>query len=325
VRTGQIDEVRRTLSSSPELIHVVGPHPVWGGRPQALHMAVESGRRDMVALLLDAGADVNGVNDQYDGWSPVMLAAHRGGDEIRDELLRRGARVGLVEALMLADDPRVARLLEEGPAALPSAVPNGGSLLMFARTPWAVDRLIAVGVPVDLPDRWGATPVASLSRLGSEGLVLVRQLVAGGATARAEDYARLGDRATVEALTELDPAAGRSDAVMMAAVDAGHLDLARWLHVRGGSVNARAEPPSRHTALHAAAWNGNLAMAQWLVGAGADVAARDDEHRGTPRDWAEAAIDVRHDPACRLVADYLAGLERPGPPDGPGDLSGTRA
>jgi hypothetical protein len=43
----------------------------------------------------------------------------------------------------------------------------------------------------------------------------------------------------------------------------------------------------------------------------ADVAARDEEHDGTPLGWAEVAIDVTNNPKCREVVEYLSGL---GPP-----------
>jgi hypothetical protein len=66
VGTGRIDDVRRVLDTAPQMVHVVGPHPFWGGRPQALHVAVETGRQDLFDLLLERGADVNGRNDQYD-------------------------------------------------------------------------------------------------------------------------------------------------------------------------------------------------------------------------------------------------------------------
>ena len=66
------------------MVNAVGPHPFWGGRPQPLHVAIETKRRDMFDLLLGAGADVNGTNDEYDHWSPLMLA--------RDAGARRHAR-----------------------------------------------------------------------------------------------------------------------------------------------------------------------------------------------------------------------------------------
>ena len=306
VGTGQIDEVRRVLTAAPQMVNVVGPHPFWGGRPQPLHVAIETKRRDMFELLLDAGADVNGTSDQYDHWSPLMLTRDQDRDDMRDELLRRGARVGLLEALLFGDDVRVEELLRPGKDALPPYAPNGGSVLNFARTRFAIDRLLELGVPTDVKDRWGATPIESMSRLGPRGQELVRHLIVRGVSAAPEEYARLGDLQTLQTIIERDPQVIRSDAVMMGAVDFGHQKLVEWLLARGGNVNARARSQSRHTALHSAAWNGDLPMARLLVDAGADVRARDEEHDGTPLDWARVAIEVTNNPKCQQVVEYLS-------------------
>jgi ankyrin repeat protein len=311
VGTGQIDEVRRILVEAPPMVNAVGPHPFWGGRPQPLHVAIETKRRDMFDLLLEAGADVNGANDQYEHWSPLMLTGDQDCDDMRDELLRRGVRIGLMEALLFADDARVEELLRPGASALPAYAPNGGSVLNFARTLPAIDRLLELGVPTDVKDRWGSTPIESMSRLGPRGQPLVRHLIARGVPAAPEEFARLGDLQTLVTMVEQDPGVARSDAVMMGAVDFGHHALVEWLLARGANVNARATAQSRHTALHSAAWNGDLAMARLLVDAGADLAARDEEHDGTPLGWAEVAIDVTNNPTCRAVVEYLARL---GPP-----------
>ena len=306
VGTGQIDEVRRVLAAAPQMVNVVGPHPFWGGRPQPLHVAIETKRRDMFELLLEAGVDVNGTNDQYDHWSPLMLTRDQDRDDMRDELLRRGARVGLMEALLFGDDARVEELLRPGKDALPPYPPNGGSVLNFARTRFAIDRLLELGVSTDVKDRWGATPIESISRLGPRGQALVRHLIARGVSAAPEEYARLGDLQTLQTIVERDPGVARSDAVMMGAVDFGHRPLVEWLLARGGHVNARARAQSRHTALHSAAWNGDLPMARLLVDAGADVRARDEEHDGTPLDWARVAIEVTNNPKCQEVVEYLS-------------------
>jgi ankyrin repeat protein len=81
----------------------------------------------------------------------------------------------------------------------------------------------------------------------------------------------LGDKDTLAALIGRDPSIAKSDAVMMAAVDFGHRELVAWLLEQGADVNARSETGSRGTALHSAAWNGDLEMAKLLVEAGADV------------------------------------------------------
>jgi ankyrin repeat protein len=306
IGTGQTDEVRAMLAARPDLVNVVGPHPFWGGRPQPLHVAIEGRRRDLFDLLLEHGADVSGANDDYDLWSPLMIAIDRKQLAMRDELIRRGARAGLVEALMLGDDARVEALLSGG--VLPDIAPNGGSLLAFARTPFAIDRLIALGAPTGVKDRWGSTPIDAMSRLGERGMALVDRMVARGVHAGPQEYARLGDRQTLTRLAEADASVTRLDSVMMAAVDFGHHALVEWLLERGGNANARAEAQSRQTALHSAAWNGDLQMVQLLVSAGADVRSRDEEHHATPLGWAETSIKVSNNPKCAEVVDYLTRL-----------------
>jgi ankyrin repeat protein len=303
VGRGQIDDVRTALDAAPQLVHAIGPHPFWGGRPQALHVAIESGRRDLFDLLLDRGADVNGRNDQYDHWSPLMLTINRNRIEMRDELLRRGSRIGLIEALMMGDDARAGELLDE--SGLPDVVPNGGSLLAFARTTRAIDRLIDLGANTDAKDRWGTTPIESMSRLGARGTPLVRHMIARGVPAAPKEHARLGDLETLAAMYEKDPAAVRLDSVMMGAADFRHHALVEWLLAHGSNVNARAEAQSRQTALHSAAWNGDLRMVQILVAAGADPALLDEEHKTTPLVWAETSADVTNNPKCTEVAEYL--------------------
>ena len=303
VGDGDIHLVRDLLAADPSLPNVVGPHPYWGGRPQPLHVAIEAKRRDMFDLLLDAGADPNGRNGGYDLWSPLMLAIHRQCPDMQDELLRRGARIGLVEALLMKDDLAVDALLANG---LPRLAPNGGSILAFARTPRAIDRLIELGAAIDQRDRWGVAPVEAMSRSGQDGGALVRHMMKHGVVPDPEAFARLGDREMLAALAEGDTSVARSDAVMMAAVEARHHDLVRWLLSMGASANASAADRSRQSALHAAAWNGDLDMVQLLAEHGADLHARDAEHRGTPRDWAETAVTVTNNPACAEVAAWLA-------------------
>jgi hypothetical protein len=236
-----------------------------------------------------------------------MLAVNRDQPEMQGELRRRGARVGLLEALMLGDDARVGDLLDSG--TLPDITPNGGSILAFARTPFAVDRLLALGVSTELRDRWGSTPIEAISRLGPRGQALVRHLTARGVAVASKEYARLGDLESLARLVERDPGVARLDSVMMGAVDSGHHALVEWLLARGANVNARSDAESRHTALHSAAWNGDLRMVQRLVEAGADPSARDEQYNATPLGWASTSIEVSNNPRCADVVSYLEGLK----------------
>jgi ankyrin repeat protein len=314
VGVGEIDTVRATLAASPELINAVGPHPFWGGRSQPLHLSIDTKRRDMFDLLIAAGADINGSNEHNEHWSPLMLTVHFEQLEMRRVLLERGATVGLIEALMLEDDALVEKFLRPGKSALPTIEPNSGSILAFARTPFAIDRLLELEVASDRKDRWDTTPIQAMSRLGPRGHSLVQHMLKRGIAAQPQDYARMGDKDTLAALIAADPAIARSDAVMMGAVYFGHHDLVTWLLAQGASVNAHSDWGSQGSALHSAAWNGDLRMVKLLVEAGADVTARDAEHDSTPAGWAKVAIDVTNNPDCKEVADYLAGLNGQTPP-----------
>jgi ankyrin repeat protein len=308
VGDGRLHDMQGALAREPRLVNAVGPHPYWGGRPQALHVSIETKRRDMFDLLLGAGADIDGANDQYEHWSPLMLTFHWDQPGMRKALMERGAHVGLVEAMLFEDDAAVEKMLRRGKSALPKIEPNGGSLLAFARTPFAIDRLLELGASVDRKDRWDTTPVEAMSRLGPRGRPLVRHLVQRGVKAEPQEYARLGDKEALAELVARNPDIARSEAVMMAAVDFGHHELVRWLLSQGANVNAKAAWGSQGTALHSAAWNGDLEMVKLLVATGADVSARDAEHDNTPAGWAQVAITVSNNPKCKDVVDYIGSL-----------------
>jgi Ankyrin repeats (many copies) len=304
VGAGRIEAIRTTLATIPEIVNAVGPHPYWGGRPQALHVSIESQRRDVFDLLLDAGADVNGDNALYDHWSPLMLTYHWNRSDMHDTLLARGARIGVVEALMAGDDGAVRRMLLRGKAAL-SPAPNGGSILAFARRTYAIDRLLELDVATDVKDRWETTPIEAMSRLGPRGQVLVEHLVSRGIAAPPETYARMGDRRALESLFATDPQLIKSDDVLMGAVDFGHQEIVQWLLGLGANPNARASIGARATALHSAAWEGNLPMVRLLVHAGADIKALDHEYHATPEGWARTSIEVTNNSKCTEVAEFL--------------------
>jgi ankyrin repeat protein len=303
VGLGKVEEVRRALAAAPALVDAAGPHPFWGGRPRPLHVAVEARRGEIFHLLLDAGADLDAADADYGHWSPSMLALQRGFEEMAGELRRRGARVGLAEALLAGDDTAVEALLAARETL--TDFPGGGSYVSFARTPRALDLLLARGASIDRPDAFGVAPIQTLAGLGKRGAPLVARLVERGARPTPEIYARLGDGAALAEWYAREPGAVIADVILFTAVAGGHHDLVRWLLDRGASVGARTGPPSRHTALHAAAWNGDLAMAKLLVDAGADCASRDEEHDATPEGWADTAVHVRNDSACAAVAEFL--------------------
>jgi len=295
--------VSTALAETPALVNAIGPHPFWGGRLQALHVAIETNRWPMIQLLLRAGANVDGDNAGYEHWSPLLIALNdpkRAAS--RRALVRRGATIGLVEALAMGDDVRVARLLKRGRAALPAIVPSGGSVMAFVRTRFAIDRLLALGVSSDAKDRWGTSPIEAIAKRGPRAAPLVRYLGTKGVTIAPETLAQIGDRAS---LAKLAPETLTRAPVIEAAVRARHAHVATWLLDRGASPDARATWGSKGTLLHTAAWNGDLAMVELLLGRGADPSAIDEEHRTAPAEWAEVSLGVTNNPECAAVAQRL--------------------
>jgi ankyrin repeat protein len=291
IRHGDLNTIQLALANQPELASAKGPHPSWGGHPQPLHVAVETRQLPVVDLLLAHGADPNGAAADYDHWTPLMLAVSH--DDLRQKLIDHGATIGVAEALLMGLDDKL-------PNALPETVPNGGSWLAHARTTRAIDHLIALGASKTIADRWGVTPMMTFSK---HSLELAEHLWRQHAVEPSrEDLARLNNRACA-------PASPAEDEVIFAAVAKGHRDLVQWLLTeRQANPNARTAIRSRQTLLHEAAWQGDLAMVKLLLQAGADPAARDEEHNATALEWAETAIQVRHHEPCRAVAAHLEQL-----------------
>ena len=131
VGDGDADGVQRLLAGAPPL---AGRGDHLGRQP--LHFAVAVGRRDLVDLLLDAGAAIDapgfGGDDRIGGagFRPVVLAlwrdpywGQRNDYAVARHLLHRGADYSITVAAALGDGARVDELLRGGPAAanLPEA------------------------------------------------------------------------------------------------------------------------------------------------------------------------------------------------------------
>jgi len=114
------------------------------------------------------------------------------------------------------------------------------------------------------------------------------------------------DRRTVDRLRAADPAvvvraiARRPHQVSVAA-DKDRLDAVVLMVELGFDVDAATRYPHRQTALHGAAFNGNLEMVRFLVKHGADPSLEDCSFHASPAGWAEHN-NQRH------VVNYLTAL-----------------
>ena len=254
-----------------------------------LHHAAQHGNVANVALLLNAGVEVNVRNGG--GQTPLHLAASNENPSVAALLLEAGADVHARETLSEErysstgvapnhnrtplhyaasnPDPAVAAMLLDAGAAVNPRDGDAHTPLHRAahsKNAAVVTLLLAAGAEVDARDASGVTP-----------LLLAGYCAAGG---------MCRDAAAVEVLldagADVNIVAGywsRSAlhlAVMMSGNDAeGALRLVRRLLEMGADPNARAD--GGHVPLHYAAELRSEALVTTLLGAYPDVNARDDD------------------------------------------------
>lgn len=301
VAEGDEKVVRRLLGKNPRLASTAGPHPIWGGAPLPVHVAAERNQLAVVRQLLDGGADPNGAGADYDGWSPLLLAAHGGRlgihaprSEIVELLVTRGADVDIFTAALLGDAQRVSELLNTNAGLATATGPAGATALHFVRDPAIADALISAGADPAAVCGWDTTPLERASFRGEAGMTVAARLLGAGVVAHTCALACLGDVARLRVLLDANPDALEErrkvapsivGTPLHGAAQWGQQRVSALLIAAGADVNARAD--SGQTPLHLCASAGNLELVRLLVAAGADVNAVDDEHGTTPLVWAQ--------------------------------------
>lgn len=309
VADGDGAAVAAALEARPALRDAEGPHPLWGGRPRPLHVAVERQREDVVRLLLAAGADPNPDSSSYDGWTPLLIAARAAAPRLVALLLEAGARTDAWSAAALGDTTRLRSLLADDPTLAHARGPNRATPLHFAATVEAARLLADAGADLGARDQYGSTPVRAAAYARAVPREVGRFLLERGGEEDVFLYCALGDRAAVAARLDREPAlleardphlnasAGRGATPLHLAVSVGDLAMATALLERGADPNARG--PEGETPLHYAAQVGDEALARLLLERGADPRLRDAAHHGRPAEWAEF---FEHPDVARLLA-----------------------
>lgn len=262
---GDVDTLEALLASDPALVHARSnldpPYGYFTGAMLLHYVAGNPGRdvsltpniADIARVILDAGADVNALTI---GPSPSSSSDTQG-----------ASTMGLVLTSKQASDmsvsgPLIDLLLERGATLdVHSEGALDGSLANHA--PRAAEKLIAIGAK---PDLFAA---AALGRID-----LLRRFfdAEGRVTARPRRHGKeMPDRDAI-------------GLAMLYAYVRQQPEAVEFLLDKDGNWNMTGV--NNGTALHRAAWAGDLATVKRLVEKGADINNRDNPYFGTPMDWA---------------------------------------
>jgi uncharacterized protein len=287
-----------------------------GDNAYPLHFAAERGSFAIVRRLIEHGADPIGAGDGHEleviGWATVF--AREPQPELVAYLLDHGARHTICSAVATGDVSAVRDIVRQSPGEV-NRVMDGTNrrrrplhLAVVNRQPTSLAALLESGPDLDAEDAGGLTALDQAAMNGERAMA--EQLIAAGASLRMPAAIALDRQADVERVLREDPHAlrpgGRWDRLLIRASERAPAPVIEALIRAGASVHTRDDPRTAvdgthgYTALHAAAFHGNLDAIRVLLRHGANPAEREDKYWGTPAGWANYA---RHVAARDLVLD----------------------
>ena len=276
-----------------------------GDNAYPLHFAVEKRDLGIVRRLVEAGADTIGTGDMHEldviGWATVFV--REPAPELVAYLLAHGARHNILSAVAVGDVGAIREIGARDPSQLDRRMDRTNQfrrplhLAIVKRQPAALDALLEAGADVELEDGGGLSPLDVAVLLGE--LDMAERLMAHEARLRLPAAVGLGRpdaiaRALADEPDALRPG-GRWASLLVRAAERGSGEMIERLVRHGASVHAHEDPrlsiDGTHglTALHAAAWHGNVDAARTLLRLGADPTVRETRYWGTPVGWADYA------------------------------------
>ncbi|HEX6535021.1 MAG TPA: ankyrin repeat domain-containing protein [Gemmatimonadaceae bacterium] len=268
-RLGMLDRLEALVAADPSLVHARG-----GDGQMPLHCAATV---EIARWLLDRGAHIDALDVDHESTPAQYMMGDR--RDVARFLVERGCRTDILMAAALGDIDRVRAHLDADPSSV--------------RT-----RVSARDFPMRDPRAGGTIYQWTLGR-HKTAHVIARDLARGDIydllmerspdELRLSEACRAGDDDTVRAVLDRNPALAaalpdEASAELVAAAETNDTAAARRLLAAGWPPDARGE--RGETALHHAAWYGNLELVRELLRRGAPVDAVENQYGGTPLDWA---------------------------------------
>jgi ankyrin repeat protein len=268
-RLGRLADIQRLVATDPESVHERG-----GDGQTPLHVAATV---EVARVLVEHGADVNALDVDHES-TPAQYAI-RDRQDVARYLLERGGRIDILGASALGDLARVQRFLDQDPESVLVAV-NAQHFPM--RNPKAGGTIYTWTL--------GANRTAHViaKEFGHDDVY--RLLMS-----RTPDSLRLalaascGDAETADRLLAARPGLAtrlseHEQQLIVSAAEANRTDAVRLMLAVGWPVNAR--PARGASALHWAAWHGNVEMVREILKYGPTLDLDDGQFGAPPLGWA---------------------------------------
>ncbi|MGH7506993.1 MAG: ankyrin repeat domain-containing protein, partial [Longimicrobiales bacterium] len=257
IRRGDADAVRALVAGAPSLLSAHDPECF--GATALIH-AANCDDREVVDVLLDAGAD---IDERSDWWAGSFGALDSAGDDLSEHLLERGATLTPHAAARLGMAGALRAMIEADPAVVHLRGGDGQFPLHFARTAEIADLLLDAGADIDARDIDHESTAAQWLATARPGVAAY--LVARGCETDPFLLAIIGDSQRLEGALAADP---------------DDIDV----RVTPERFPTRGERAAEHiyaytigsgfTLLHAAAAADRPEVVSWLVARGCDAGAR---------------------------------------------------
>jgi len=271
--SNDVNSVRASLKRDPNQAVI---RDAGGFTP--LHLAARSGRRQVIELLLDSGAEID-ARTKFE-MTPLQFAAVHGHKDVVDLLVARGAKIDIFVASALGDTKQLADFLAHDPNLVNAVRAN------FTPLHWAAycghadvaEMLIVKGANVNavVGATGGAAPLYWAVKYNH--VHLARLLFAKGANLDGNEKLR-------------SERLGYS-------IHLGHKDMAELLISKGADPRGTFADT---TMLHTAVLSRRADIVGWLLAKGVDSNTTDKNGR--------TALDLADSIECKPVADLLRGHE----------------
>ena len=306
-RLGRMDRLRELLATDPALVHARG-----GDGQTPLHFA---GTVEVAECLLESGADLEARDVDHESTPAQYMVRDR--QEVLRFLIERGCQTDLLMAAALGEAGLVRRHLEANPDSIRLRVSDDYFPMVGGKSGGTIYQW-TLGWYVSAHQVAGNFGHESIFQLLMERSPDEIKLIAA---------CWLKDEAAVNSLLHFQPDLARrlpeaerrqlAHAVRNNDLPAVRLMLAIGLPVDAGSQHGA-------TALHWAAWHGNLEMVKLLLHHHPPLEQTDADFHGTPLRWAIHGSENSWEPETGNYPATVAALLAAGaqPPD---ELAGTEA